>query len=156
VFHIILDQSPLPELENSIPNFVNVILVPPSFKPPKAMYKARALEYGRIAMNLGPEDWVLHLDEETQVDAFAVRACLDFVERGNRHFGMVTCRPSRSGIHQLTDARALSFTIVLRIGPVFSLPLAKSQESQKILVGFVSHSRRRSGLCWVMFTDHLS
>jgi hypothetical protein len=89
VFHIILDQNLSPSLARGIPDFVDVILVPRNFQPPKAKYKARALEYARVAMNLGPEDWVLHLDEETQIDAYAVQTCLDFVERGDRQFGMV-------------------------------------------------------------------
>jgi hypothetical protein len=89
-FHIVLDQGLSPALEESLPNFVDVILVPRDFQPPKAKYKARALEYARVVMDLGPQDWVLHLDEETQIDAYAVQTCLDFVERGDRHFGMVS------------------------------------------------------------------
>jgi hypothetical protein len=89
VFHVILDQGLSPSLARGIPDFVDVILVPRDFQPPKAKYKARALEYARVAMNLGPEDWVLHLDEETQIDAYAVQTCLEFVERGDRQFGMV-------------------------------------------------------------------
>lgn len=45
------------------------------------MYKARALEYFRIRAQLGPEDWVLHLDEETLIDEHCIRACIDFIER---------------------------------------------------------------------------
>jgi hypothetical protein len=33
----------------------------------------------RRTARLHSDDWVLHLDEETQIDAFAVRACLDFI-----------------------------------------------------------------------------
>jgi hypothetical protein len=76
-FHIILDENIAPELLTHIPKFVGVILVPQNYQPPKAKYKARALEYARIVMNLGSEDWVLHLDEETQIDGFAIRTCLD-------------------------------------------------------------------------------
>jgi hypothetical protein len=89
-FHVILDQTISLKLKMGLPKFVDIIVVPPNFQPPKAKYKARALEYARVAMNLGPDDWVLHLDEETQIDDFAVRTCLDFVERGDRHIGMVT------------------------------------------------------------------
>ena len=85
-----VDRSPSPTLAKGVPDFVNVILVPGNFQPPKAKYKARALEYARMTMELRSEDWVLHLDEETQVDAFAARTCLDFVERGDRDFGMVS------------------------------------------------------------------
>lgn len=89
-FHIILDNSLPHALAGHIPNFVEILFVPPSFKPPKALYKARALEYARLGQSLGPEDWVLHLDEETTVDAYAVKACLNFIERGDCHFGMGT------------------------------------------------------------------
>ncbi|KAF2731857.1 hypothetical protein EJ04DRAFT_536398 [Polyplosphaeria fusca] len=32
-------------------------------------------------MPLRADDWVLHLDEETQMDAYSLRACIDFIER---------------------------------------------------------------------------
>jgi hypothetical protein len=89
-FHIILDNSLPHALVGHIPDFVEILFVPPSFKPPKALYKARALEYARLGHSLGPEDWVLHLDEETTIDAYAVKACLNFIERGDCHFGMVS------------------------------------------------------------------
>lgn len=88
-FQIIVDQELREELEKNVPDFVEVLLVPKSFAPPKARYKARALEYARLAQNLTSDDWVLHLDEETQLDEFAVKACLEFIERGDRHFAMV-------------------------------------------------------------------
>ncbi|OCL13070.1 glycosyltransferase family 2 protein [Glonium stellatum] len=89
-FHVILDNSLPQALVGRIPDFIEILFVPPSFRPPKALYKARALEYARIAQSLGPDDWVLHLDEETTVDPFAIKTCLNFIERGDRHFGMGT------------------------------------------------------------------
>ncbi|EDU49778.1 hypothetical protein PTRG_06858 [Pyrenophora tritici-repentis Pt-1C-BFP] len=44
---------------------VKIVVVPKSFSPPTAKYKARALEYFRINQQLTDTDWVLHLDEET-------------------------------------------------------------------------------------------
>ncbi|TID19143.1 glycosyltransferase family 2 protein [Venturia nashicola] len=89
-FQIIIDREIREELKRQVPDFVEVLLVPKDFAPPKAMYKARALEFARLAQQLTSDDWVLHLDEETQLDEFAVRACLDFIERGDRHFAMGT------------------------------------------------------------------
>jgi hypothetical protein len=60
-------------LQREVPSFVNVVLVPTDFQPPKAIYKARALEFARIDRQLTSKDWVLHLDEETQVDEYAIR-----------------------------------------------------------------------------------
>lgn len=57
---------------------IRVVIVPKSFTA-KAKYKARALEYFRITANLGPDDWVLHLDEETLVDQETISACQDFI-----------------------------------------------------------------------------
>lgn len=78
-FQIIVDQELREELKRKVPDFVELLLVPRKFSPPKAKYKARALEYARIAQQLNSHDWVLHLDEETQIDEFAVKTCLDFI-----------------------------------------------------------------------------
>ncbi|KAK8147897.1 hypothetical protein G3M48_000775 [Beauveria asiatica] len=51
----------------------------PGFFTTKAKFKARALEYFRITERLGPDDWTLHLDEETLVDRATVDACRDFI-----------------------------------------------------------------------------
>ncbi len=70
---------------------VEVVQVPKSFRPEKAMYKARALEYFRRMKAFGDEDWVLHLDEETAVDDHCVLTCLDFIEREVRwDYGQVS------------------------------------------------------------------
>ncbi|KAK3313375.1 glycosyltransferase like family 2-domain-containing protein [Apodospora peruviana] len=60
---------------------VSLVAVPKSFSPKRAIYKARALEYFRLASGLGQSDWVLHLDEETFVDAYALETCIDLIER---------------------------------------------------------------------------
>jgi hypothetical protein len=88
-FHFLLDNELPGTLVGQIPDFVKLVLVPPSFNPPVALYKARALEYMRLTAKHGSDDWVLHLDEETQIDAYATQVCIDFIERGDRHFGMV-------------------------------------------------------------------
>jgi len=59
---------------------VHLIGTPSSFQPPKALYKARALEWFRLQAKLDDDEWVLHLDEETIVDDHTIQACLKFAE----------------------------------------------------------------------------
>jgi hypothetical protein len=89
-FHVTVDGEVPAALQKGIPEFVDMVVVPHSFAARKARYKARALEYFRRAARLHHDDWVLHLDEETQIDAFAVRACVDFIERTEFDIGMVS------------------------------------------------------------------
>ena len=89
-FHIALDGEVPAALQKGIPDFIDIVVVPASFTARKAKYKARALEYFRRSAKLRNDDWVLHLDEETQIDAFAVRTCLDFIERTRFDIGMVS------------------------------------------------------------------
>lgn len=52
-----------------------VIIVPPDYQPPKgARYKARALHYALSASSAQPQDWIIHLDEETRFNGDTVRA----------------------------------------------------------------------------------
>jgi len=52
-----------------------VIVVPPDYQPPKgARYKARALHYALSASPAQPQDWIIHLDEETRFNGDTVRA----------------------------------------------------------------------------------
>ena len=121
--------------------------MPPSYKPPKALYKARALEYARLRQSLGPEDWVLHLDEETTVDSYAVKACLNFIERGDRHFGMVSALSfSFKDIGaNLTHVRG-PFSITVKVtGGIRSSLLEKLAESQRTLVASACPSSSTRG-----------
>lgn len=77
------------KFRDALPSYIHVNEVPTSFRPTKAKYKARVLEYFRRTQNLGPSDWVLHLDEEAEIDGDVIRVCLDFIERGTAHVGMV-------------------------------------------------------------------
>lgn len=90
-FHTVLDGGSELAKRYHLPSFVHINEVPDSYKPSRAMYKARALEYFRRHVCLEEKDWVLHLDEETQLDAYAIKAVLDFIERGDRQIAMV-CR----------------------------------------------------------------
>jgi hypothetical protein len=58
---------------------LQLVTVPRFFVASRAKYKARALEYFRTALVLTPDDWVLHLDEESIVDAQAIQRCYNFI-----------------------------------------------------------------------------
>jgi hypothetical protein len=75
--------------ENYAPCFkslgVHVVATPNSFKPLKAKYKARSLDWFARHMDLCETDWVLHLDEETVVDEHTIKACIDFAEEQDKY-----------------------------------------------------------------------
>jgi len=77
------------KFRDALPSYIYINEIPASFQPKKAKYKARVLEYFRRTQNLDPDDWVLHLDEEAEIDGDVIRVCLDFIERGTAHVGMV-------------------------------------------------------------------
>lgn len=78
--HLLTEEDTAHSFESSYDTF-NITAVPLNFSPSKAKHKARALEYFRLSTDLGPDDWVLHLDEETMVDEHCLRTCLDFLHR---------------------------------------------------------------------------
>ncbi|OQD91820.1 hypothetical protein PENSOL_c048G11216 [Penicillium solitum] len=88
-FHVALDSANN-NFQAALPDFVNVVNVPASFQPAHAKYKGRALEWCRLHWKLSDLDWVLHLDEETEIDEYLVQACLDFIEGGTEDVGMGT------------------------------------------------------------------
>jgi len=63
------------------------LLVPESFRPQHARYKARALEYFRIMTGFQDDDWVLHLDEESVIDRQSLQACLEFCRKSKHLMG---------------------------------------------------------------------
>jgi hypothetical protein len=93
-----VETGQLPENQTD----VQIWRVPADYVTVKAMYKARALEFFRITARLGPEDWVLHLDEETLVDEHCLRTCIDFIERCPEYkYGAVslfTLKPFPNGL----------------------------------------------------------
>ena len=84
-----MDDVKGPSFRQALPSFIHVCEVPSDFVTKRAKYKARALEYFRQYANLDHDDWVLHLDEESNIDEKVIKACFDFIERGNEHIGMV-------------------------------------------------------------------
>lgn len=65
--------------------------VPQNFQPSKARFKARSLEWFRLSRQFSDFDWVLHLDEETILDQYALSACINFIERTTFQMGQVSC-----------------------------------------------------------------
>ncbi|TKY88452.1 hypothetical protein EX895_002804 [Sporisorium graminicola] len=80
---IVLTDEPYyyPDLDN--------VMTPKSYKSPlgKAKHKAKALDYFRSHMGLTPYDWVLHMDEESTMDAESLRGCFDFIRYNTAHIG---------------------------------------------------------------------
>lgn len=74
---------------------VRVETTPRDFVPQKARFKARSLTYLRLALHLQPQDWVLHLDEESTVDEHALIACIGFIKQGGYEFGQVSWQTNR-------------------------------------------------------------
>ncbi|KAJ5443926.1 uncharacterized protein N7458_007798 [Penicillium daleae] len=66
-FYVVFDSAQS-FLEDLIPSFVNVVQVPDSFQPAHTKYKGSALEWVCRRLKLSETDWVLHLDEETEVN----------------------------------------------------------------------------------------
>lgn len=87
-FHIVTEEDKLEKFKTRLAGYsdVSIVAVPKCFSPSKAKYKARALEYFRISSKLTSADWVLHLDEETFVDAYGLQTCVDLIERSSVEF----------------------------------------------------------------------
>ncbi|CAG0885832.1 unnamed protein product [Darwinula stevensoni] len=75
-----------------LPKMVHLreIVVPDSYEPSSgSMYKARQLQYClEDGINeLGDEDWILHLDEDSVLTPDAVKGMMNFIHDGEAHFG---------------------------------------------------------------------
>ncbi|MCA9905007.1 MAG: glycosyltransferase family 2 protein [Anaerolineae bacterium] len=69
---------------------VALILVPEDYAPENgARFKARALHYTLTASSADPQDWIVHLDEETRFDGATIRSMLAFIheERARTRVG---------------------------------------------------------------------
>ena len=88
-FHVLVDSENADELKQQLPSYVIVDQVPGNFSVKKAKYKARAQEWFRLKYKFSKEDWILHLDEESEMDDRALQTTLDFIERGTAELGMV-------------------------------------------------------------------
>jgi hypothetical protein len=64
------------------PNYfdnINCYTCPRTFQTRNSKYKARALEWYRRTMRFTQHDWILHLDEESVIDAESIKRTLDFI-----------------------------------------------------------------------------
>lgn len=113
-----MDAPETDRFRKALPHFINVYRVPDakSFQANFARHKARALEWYRIQCQLTAEDWVLHLDEETELDDFAIQTCIDFIERGSEDIGMVGLECTPYCPTMLTLPRAPFSTMVVTTG----------------------------------------
>ncbi|XP_064607930.1 beta-1,4-mannosyltransferase egh-like [Liolophura sinensis] len=86
MFEVVTDR-PIYLLENK---FTLEQVVPPYYQTPNnSLFKARALHYcNEPEINqLGPNDWIVHLDEETVLTEDSVIGILNFVSSGDADFG---------------------------------------------------------------------
>lgn len=82
-FHIVTEEDTSAAFQSLQDDFsITIHGVPHGFTPKKAVFKARALEWLRMTQHYKATDWILHLDEETYVDEYAIKTCIDVVERG--------------------------------------------------------------------------
>ncbi|PYI04605.1 hypothetical protein BO78DRAFT_166604 [Aspergillus sclerotiicarbonarius CBS 121057] len=86
-FHVLVDNDNGDEFRQQLPSYITVDQVPKHVPSKRALYKARALEHFRQKYKLSKEDWVLHLDEESEIDEHVMVTSLDFIERGTALFG---------------------------------------------------------------------
>lgn len=85
-FEIVTDR----ELNIQTSNYVREVVVPSSYRTPNnTLYKARALHYC-LSPNiniLSPDDWIVHLDEETLLTEDVLHGILNFVATPNANIG---------------------------------------------------------------------
>ncbi|PYI10671.1 hypothetical protein BO78DRAFT_414308 [Aspergillus sclerotiicarbonarius CBS 121057] len=89
-YHVVLDSNDPGDLPSLLPSYVTIDQVPDVVPVKKARFKARALEHFQHKYRFSKEDWVLHLDEESEIDDRVMRTTFDFIERGTADFGMGT------------------------------------------------------------------
>ncbi|KFY66007.1 hypothetical protein V496_02228 [Pseudogymnoascus sp. VKM F-4515 (FW-2607)] len=81
----LITDEPKDKLFANLSSSITLVTTPISYTPAHAKYKARALEYFRTSSKLASSDWVLHLDEETVIDAHTVRACIQFIQEEKQY-----------------------------------------------------------------------
>jgi hypothetical protein len=94
---------------------VSITTVPASYTTMKATHKARALEYFRTTQCLSDRDWVLHLDEETLIDAHVVQTCMDFIERRDCENMMAAQGIIMYNAHRYWDNWLLTAADIIRV-----------------------------------------
>ncbi len=91
-FHLLTTADKVAHFQRLLDTPVCLEEVPADFRPSKARFKARSLEWFRLSRRLCDSDWVLHLDEETIIDQCALAACINFIEQSTFQIGQVSSR----------------------------------------------------------------
>ncbi|KAN0065299.1 hypothetical protein ACQY0O_001134 [Thecaphora frezii] len=87
-YHPAVEVIVLTDEPNAYPDLNNIVTPKAYVSPGKmAKHKARALDYFRHVANLTPYDWVLHMDEESIMDAASLRGCMDMIRYTPHDFG---------------------------------------------------------------------
>ncbi|RAH51197.1 glycosyltransferase family 2 protein [Aspergillus brunneoviolaceus CBS 621.78] len=135
-FVVVIDSAHNP-FTTLLPSWVEQLQCPPSFQAARATHKARVLEWYRRHSSLTDRDWVLHLDEETEIDDYLMQACLDFIERGSDDIGMGTIYYNASSHwkHPLTTVAE-----ILRIAENFGRYQLPVRFFRQPLLGFMRGS----------------
>ncbi|RAH68773.1 glycosyltransferase family 2 protein [Aspergillus aculeatinus CBS 121060] len=135
-FVVVVDSAHNP-FTTLLPTWVEQLQCPPSFQAARATHKARVLEWYRRHSSLTDRDWVLHLDEETEIDDYLMQACLDFIERGSDDIGMGTIYYNASSHwkHPLTTVAE-----ILRIAENFGRYQLPVRFFRQPLLGFMRGS----------------
>lgn len=89
-FHLLTTDDKVVKLQRLVDKPICLEAVPAGFRPTKARFKARSLEWFRLSRRLGDSDWVLHLDEETIIDQYALSVCINFIEQSTFQIGQVS------------------------------------------------------------------
>ncbi|GAQ44609.1 hypothetical protein AtubIFM61612_007697 [Aspergillus tubingensis] len=96
-FHVVLDSADNEHFRRELPSYITIDEVPGTFSAKRAKFKARALEFFRQKYKFSKEDWILHLDEESEIDERVMRTSLDFIEKGTADYGMGTIYYTSTG-----------------------------------------------------------
>lgn len=85
-FEIVTDNS----LNLPLSHAVREVVVPNEYRTPnRTLFKARALHYclGQTINILSEDDWIVHLDEETQLTESVLRGIVNFMAQPNSNIG---------------------------------------------------------------------
>ncbi|EPQ30870.1 uncharacterized protein PFL1_01767 [Pseudozyma flocculosa PF-1] len=87
-YHPAVEVIVLTDEPNAYPDLNNIVTPKAYVSPGKmAKHKARALDYFRHVAKLTPYDWVMHMDEESIMDAASLRGCMDMIRYTPHDFG---------------------------------------------------------------------
>lgn len=98
---------------------VREIVVPVDYCPPNgAKYKARNLHYAieDDVNQLKDDDWIVHLDEESQLTKEAIIGIVNFINRNKHHIGQGLITYGKARIANITNTLAECYRCAVYIG----------------------------------------